>query len=239
MSKIFPGFSPEALKFFQDLSRNNTRDWFQPRKDYFTEHVRTPMLELVECVNQELADFSPEHVMDPGKAVYRIYRDTRFSKDKTPYKTHIAANFWHRTGPKHSSGGYYCSVSHESVEVACGIYMPEPPDLITLRRTISKRHDEIQKMLGAKPLVKLLGKIQGERLSRVPKGFLTDDPAADLLKHKQLYFYVTLDPAMATTKKLQKEIVDRFRAAAPFVQFVNTVLQPGWKKAAREAEFFA
>src|SRR5947209_5373922 len=184
MSKTFPGFSPEALKFFQNLSRNNTREWFQARKDYYDEQVKAPMLELVECIDADLAEFSPDHVMEPAKAVYRIYRDTRFSKDKTPYKTHIAANFHHRIGAKHSSAGYYFSVSHESVEVACGVYMPEAQDLVALRNAISSRYDEVQRILSVKPLVKLLGNIQGQRLSRPPKGFLPDDPAMELLKQK-------------------------------------------------------
>lgn len=237
MPQSFAGFSPEALQFFRDLSRNNMRDWFQARKEIYDTQVRGPMLELVEAINRDLTEFSPEHITEPAKAVYRIYRDTRFSKDKTPYKTHVGASLSHRQSQKHISAGYYFHVSHEEVGIAAGIYMPEPQELLTLRRAISERYDEVQEILEEKRLRKLCGPLQGEKLTRAPKGFRPDDPAVELLKLKQLYFWVTLDPQIATTRKLQKEVVDRFRAASPFVQFVNKVLQPGWKKKARAAEF--
>ncbi len=232
ISKSFAGFSAEALQFFRDLSRNNMREWFQTRKEFYEAQVRGPMLDLVEAINGDLSQFSPEHVTEPAKAVYRIYRDTRFSKDKTPYKTHIGANFRHRQSQKHTSAGYYFHVSHEEIGIAAGIYMPEPQDLLTLRRVMSERFKEVSALLPKK-----LGGLQGEKLTRAPKGFLPDDPAVELLKMKQLYFWVTIDPQIATTRKLQKEIVDRFRLAAPFVQFVNQALQPGWKQKARAAEF--
>jgi len=90
---MFPGFPPEALTFLRSLKRNNRREWFQPRKEIFETKVKAPIIQLVEAINAELLDFAPEHITDPKKAVYRIYRDTRFSADKTPYKTHIAAIF--------------------------------------------------------------------------------------------------------------------------------------------------
>ena len=96
---MFPGFSPEALTFLRSLKRNNRREWFQPRKEIFETKVKIPMVQLVEAINAELLDFAPDHVTDPKKAVYRTYRDTRFSADKTPYKTHVAAIF-----PDHNLG---------------------------------------------------------------------------------------------------------------------------------------
>ena len=90
---MFRGFPAEGLEFFRQLKKNNQREWFQPRKAIFDEQIKAPMLELVDAINEQLIEFAPEHVTDPDKALYRIYRDTRFSKDKTPYKDHIAANF--------------------------------------------------------------------------------------------------------------------------------------------------
>ena len=108
---MFPGFSPEALKFLRGLERNNRREWFQPRKETFETLVKAPMTQLVEAVNAELLRFAPDHITDPKKSVYRIYRDTRFSADKTPYKTHIAAIFPPRGLEKHASAGFYFHVS--------------------------------------------------------------------------------------------------------------------------------
>src|SRR5579863_8851398 len=111
----FPGFPPEALKFFASLARNNDREWFQPRKEIFDTKIKAPMCELVLAVNEDLAKFAPAYTADPKKAIYRIYRDTRFSPDKTPYKTHIAASFSRRGMEKHGAGGFYFSVSHKEV----------------------------------------------------------------------------------------------------------------------------
>src|SRR5947209_7177135 len=111
MTPGFTGFPPEAITFFRALKKNNKREWFQPRKEIFEEQVKAPMLELVTVLMQRLADFAPDYVADPKKAIYRIYRDTRFSKDKTPYKTHIAAVFTPRSLEKHSGAGFYFSVS--------------------------------------------------------------------------------------------------------------------------------
>src|SRR5215467_920767 len=93
IAKPFRGFSPDALSFLRALKRNNRRDWFQPRKEKYEALIKTPMLEFVASLNEEFTRFAPAYVTPPEKAVYRIYRDTRFSPDKTPYKTHVAAIF--------------------------------------------------------------------------------------------------------------------------------------------------
>src|SRR5512140_2573771 len=100
MRSGFPGFSSEAVQFFRGLARNNNREWFQPRKAVFDEQVKRPMGELVNALNAAMAGFAPDYVTEPEKAIFRIYRDTRFSKDKTPYKNHIAASFARRGMPK-------------------------------------------------------------------------------------------------------------------------------------------
>src|SRR5436305_868335 len=129
MPSPFPGFSPAALMFFRQLEKNNQREWFTPRKEKFDELVRQPMLELVALINDDLRKFSVDHVTEPAKAIYRIHRDTRFSKDKSPYKTHLAATFARKGLPRHSGAGFYFSVGHTGVEVAAGMYMPDPPVL--------------------------------------------------------------------------------------------------------------
>ena len=173
MPSRFPGFPPEALEFFRGLARHNNRDWFQPRKATFEEKVKQPMRELVEALNGAMKSFAPEYVTDPAKAVYRIYRDTRFSKDKTPYKDHIAASFFRSgTGP-HKYGGYYVHVSHKEVAVGGGVYMPEPGVLLEIRQHIAENHPKLRKILTAAAVKRLLGELQGDRLSRVPKGFTT------------------------------------------------------------------
>lgn len=214
-------FPPEALTFFRGLARNNNRDWFQPRKSTYEQKVKQPMVELVERLNSSLRSFAPELVTDPAKAVYRIYRDTRFSADKTPYKTHIAASFHRRGTVAHGQGGYYVAVSHKEVAVGGGVYMPEPPVLLGIRQHIAEHHKELRKILAAKKVRDLLGEMQGEQLSRVPKGFCADHPAADLLRFKRFILYTTLPAELATTPELFSEVLTRFRVMKPFLDFLS------------------
>ena len=131
-------FPPEAITFLKGLEKNNTRDWFQPRKKIFETKLKAPMLELVEAINAELLNFAPEHITEPKKAVYRIYRDTRFSKDKTPYKTHLGAIFPRRGLGKDAGAGYYFHVSAKEIGIACGAYAPGPEQLSKIRHFIAE-----------------------------------------------------------------------------------------------------
>jgi uncharacterized protein (TIGR02453 family) len=224
MKAGFPGFPQEALSFLRQLERNNHRDWFQPRKDLFEEKVRRPMLELVNALDQQMARFAPDHIVEPEKAIYRIYRDTRFSQDKTPYKTHIAAIFPKRGMAKHTGASFYFSVSHKEVEVAGGVYMPPPENVLAVRAHIAENHQEFRRILGSKRLKALMGELQGEQLSKVPKGFSPEHPAADLIRYKQWVFYVLLKPELATTPGFLAEITERFRVMKPLADFLNTPL---------------
>ncbi len=133
-------FPPEAITFLKGLEKNNTREWFQPRKEIFDTKLKGRMLEFVEEINAELLKFAPEHITEPKKSVYRIYRDTRFSKDKTPYKTHLAAIFPRRGLGKDAGAGYYFHVSAKEVGIACGAYMPGPEQLLKIRHFIAENH---------------------------------------------------------------------------------------------------
>src|ERR1700692_994004 len=126
---MFRGFPPEALTFLRGLTRNNRREWFQPRKHTYETKVKAPMAELVDALNVELRKFAPSHVNDPKKAVYRIYRDTRFSADKTPYKTHLAAVFPRHSLDRQAGAGFYFHLSTKGIAIACGAYMPGPDEL--------------------------------------------------------------------------------------------------------------
>ena len=234
----FAGFPQEMIQFFRGLKRNNRREWFQPRKHLFDQHVKAPMLELVAALNAQLARFAPDYVTDPTKAIFRIYRDTRVSADKTPYKTHIAASF-RRRGPKHVHlGGFYFSVSSDEIEVAGGLYHPPPETMLLVRTHISENHRELQKIVANRTARRLMGEIQGDELTRAPKGFDPRHPAVGFIKKKDWILDAMLDPGLATTPKLYREITDRFRVMAPFLEYLNRplasqkpardLLQDGW-----------
>ena len=232
MRSVFPGFPAEGLAFFAALQRHNRREWFQPRKAIFEETLKQPMRELVGAVNVAMKSFAPDYATDPDKAIYRIYRDTRFGKDKTPYKDHIAASF-PRRGDK-AGAGYYFAVSHNEVAIGGGIYMPPPETLFAIRQHLAERHEEFRKIAGARAVRRLFTEVQGERLTRVPKGYPRDHPAADLLRMKQHLLYVELPPALATTPALYTEVVKHFRAMAPFMEFLNAPLRGKRKLAPME-----
>lgn len=230
MRSAFPGFPPAGVQFFRGLARNNNRDWFQPRKAVFEENVKRPMQELVAALNAAMMSYAPEYVTDPAKAIYRFYRDTRFSKDKSPYKQQIAASFPRRGLVRHEGAGFYCAVSHKEVAVGGGIYMPSPETLLAVRQHIAARHEQFQRITSTRAVRQLFGELQGEQLSRPPKGFPKEHPAEDLLRMKQFLLYIEIPADIVTTPKLFREIETRFRAMAPFLEFLNAPLLPTRKK---------
>jgi uncharacterized protein (TIGR02453 family) len=224
VSSGFPGFPPEMVQFLRALKRNNRREWFQPRKHLYEQQVKEPMIELVTALNRDMMKFAPHFVTEPKKAVFRIYRDTRFSADKTPYKTHVAASFWRRGSDYTGAGGFYFSVSHDQIEVAGGIWHPSPETMLLVRTHIAASYREMRRILANKKSRKLVGDLQGAELTRAPKGFDPEHPALDLIKKKDWILDTTLDATLATTPKLYREIVGRFRAIAPLIEYLNRPL---------------
>jgi uncharacterized protein (TIGR02453 family) len=217
----FSGFSTGALTFLRGLERNNKREWFQPRKAVYEEEIRTPLEALVNAVNAELAEFSPRHVTPAKKAMFRIYRDTRFSSDKRPYKTHIAATFFLESMCKAAGPCYYFHFTPKELLIFAGVWMPEREELMAIRNLLSERHEDFLGLLRARKLQKLMGELQGEQLSRPPKGFEKDHPAEGLIRRKQWFLESTIDGSAITSPRMLTEIVTRFRAAAPVVDFLS------------------
>ena len=220
----FPGFPPEGLTFLRDLKLNNNRDWFQSRKQIYEEKVRGPMLELVTALGEEISEFAPEMVTDPKKAVYRIYRDVRFSPDKSPYKTHIAAVFSPRGLEKHSGAGMYFHISVDEVLVGGGIYAPGSAELLAVRTHLAGNANGLRSILRERQFRSLFKEMTGEQLKRMPKGFSADDPAAGFLVYKQYLAGTLLPPDVVTTPKLFRDLVKHFRAITPFLRFLNAPL---------------
>jgi uncharacterized protein (TIGR02453 family) len=222
MAATFPGFPKQALTFFRQLARNNKREWFQAHKAQYETHVHAPALALCARVIDDLRAFAADHACEPKRSLFRIYRDTRFSKDKTPYKTHVAAVFPRAGMGKTTCAGFYFAVSHEGVEIAAGMYMPGPEELAAVRAAIAADQGRaLRKLLAAPGLRKQAGDLFGDKLARVPKGFDAAHPAADLLRMKQWYFNVTLPPSAACEPSIRKQITSRFRATAPVVHYLN------------------
>src|SRR6185369_11740810 len=129
----FSAFPKEGVQFLRRLKRNNNREWFQEHKTIYEESVKRPMTELIEAIAVDFQKFAPEMTASLKVSAYRIYRDTRFSKDKSPYKTHVAAVFPHANLGKHEGAGFYVHISPAEVFIGGGLYMPLPEDLNTVR----------------------------------------------------------------------------------------------------------
>jgi uncharacterized protein (TIGR02453 family) len=220
-------FPPEALKFLRALKRNNRREWFLAHRDQYDTYVRGPMLELIQRLAGDLREFAPEIVCDPKTAMYRIYRDVRFSANKAPYKTHVAASFPPRGLPKHEGAGLYFHVSPTEVWVGGGMYAPQTAQLQAVREHVAAHVKRLRAIVESPGFRRAVGALEGERLQRVPRGFATDHPAAEFLRHRQFLAGRELDPDLATSPKFYPAVIDVFRHVAPLTRFLNDPLLNG------------
>lgn len=220
-------FPPAALAFLADLRKHNQRRWFQPRKHIYEESVKAPMTEVVHRIGDALRRFAPEMVADPKISLYRIYRDTRFSPDKSPYKTHAAAVFPFRGLPKNSGPGLYFHISPEEVLIGGGMYMPEPDALRAVRAAMAATPREFIRIVESKRFRKAFGELEGERLKTMPKGYLADHPAAQYLRYKQFLFGNVYAPSLATSPRFFPTLIDSFKEGMPLIRFLANAVPKG------------
>lgn len=218
-------FTEPGLKFLRDLTKHNDRDWFNPRKETYEQILKAPMQQLIAEINDAFLKFAPEHIRPPQKAALRIYRDIRFSANKAPYKTHVAA-WWSRDGLEKTSGaGFYLSIGPKGVVIAAGSYMPDRVQLLAIRRHLAEHHAQFQALLTNPRLRKALPDFEGTPLTRPPKGFHDVPPAAlSLILNRQWGLSATLPPETSLAPSLLKHVVNRFRIAAPLVAMLNEPL---------------
>jgi uncharacterized protein (TIGR02453 family) len=221
---VTPRFSAETLRFLRALKRNNDRDWFKARRDRYDQFVRAPMVDVIEQLGRDFRRFAPELIASPRLSLYRIYRDTRFSDNKAPLKTNIAASFPWRGLPKHEGAGLYLEVGPGWVWAGGGMWAPQPPQLHRVREHIANTYPEIQRIAHAAPFRRAVGSLEGERLTRVPRGFAKDDPAADFLKHRRFVAGREFPADLATSRSFYPTVLRTFRAILPLVRFLNEPL---------------
>ena len=220
-------FTPKTLTFLCALKRNNRREWFLPRKEEYEKHVRAPMVALVERLAHDMRSFAPELIADPKISLFRIYRDTRFSADKSPYKTHVAARFPLRGVPKGEGAGLYFEIAPRWVWMGGGMYMPTTADLHDIRARIASTHPRgLHKVVTAPAFTRAVGELTGDRLTRVPPGYAKDHPAAHYLQFKQFLGSCEYEASFATSRRFYPELLKVFKAVAPLVQFLNDAIQP-------------
>jgi uncharacterized protein (TIGR02453 family) len=219
-----PGFTPATLAFLRALKRNNDREWFKARRERYERDVREPMIAVIERLAVDFKKFAPELVASPKVSLYRIYRDTRFSADKTPLKTNVAASFPWRGLHRHQGAGLYFEVAPSWVWIGGGMYAPEPAQLVKVREHIAETFPEIRTLASGRAFVTRFGSLDGQKLTRVPRGYPADHPAADFLRHKQFLAGRELPAEFATRDDFYPELLATFKAAVPLVRFLNEPL---------------
>ncbi len=221
---MHPRFTSKTLTFLRALKHNNRRDWFMARKDQYEEHVRGPMVSVVGALALDFRKFAPELDASPKTSIFRVYRDTRFSEDKSPYKTHAAAAFRCRSLPKGESAGLYFEVTPAWVWCGGGYYAPPTPQLVRIRQHISDTYPEIDRIAHGRAFRRAFRILDGERLTRVPRGFAKDDPAAEYLRFRSFLAGREFPATFATSAEFYPTLVATFKAVMPLVRFLTQPL---------------
>jgi len=217
-------FSPRTVSFLRSIKRNNDREWFKARKETYEREVREPMIAVIERLAEDFRSFAPDLVASPKTSLYRIYRDTRFSEDKRPLKTHAAAVFPHRALPKHEGAGLYFEIAPDGVWAGGGMYAPQTGQLVRVREHIAENHQRLRAIVESPSFKKRTGGLDGQKLTRVPRGYPADHPAAEFLKHKQFLAGQEWPADFATSPRFYTTLLGAFKDIAPLILFLNEPL---------------
>ncbi len=221
---------PELFAFFRDLKLNNDRDWFKQNRHRYEAHVQDPLLQFIREFDFRLRAISPEFVADArksGGSLFRIYRDVRFSKDKSPYKTAAGIQFRHRRGKDVHAPGFYLHLEPDGCFLGMGIWRPDLPTLNRIRRGIVRQADRWKSITSA-PEFRARFTLSGDRLKRPPKGFPPEHPLIEDLKWKDYVVFRNL----SDDEVQQSGFIDAFASdcslGAPFLRFLADTLGLAW-----------
>jgi uncharacterized protein (TIGR02453 family) len=211
-------FSPAFFKFFEQLEKNNNKEWFEANRKTYENEVKAPFKKFVTHIINELAKDQPDLLRDASKCIFRINRDIRFSKDKSPYKNNVAAVF-NRSGTKDMRPGYYLHIGAKELFIGGGMYMLDKEQIEKVRQEIYYNADEFKKIISEKSF-KSLYTVEGEKnkvLTPDYKEFAKEQP---LIANKQFYFHGNLTREDILSKDLDKRVLKYFRAGAAFNDFL-------------------
>jgi uncharacterized protein (TIGR02453 family) len=223
----FDGFPSDMFRFLAELKRNNNREWFNENKPRYKDSIQAPMSSFIHAMDSKLAKVSDCFVADPrpnGGSMFRIYRDVRFSKDKSPYKEHIACHFRHIGGKDAHAPGFYMHFEDGDVFFGGGIWHPPTPELTKIRERISGDAAMWKKATRGAAFRRRFGEVSGESLKRPPKGFDADDPMIEDLKQKSFFAVQHVTPARAKKKEFTKDVQAAFVALVPMMRFLTEAI---------------
>ena len=216
----------DTLKFLKDLKANNNRDWFMANKPRY-ETAKKEFEEFMDNLLLEIAKFDPSIGHHRGKdCIFRIYRDVRFSKDKSPYKTHFGAHVTSaaKKSEIHSRAGYYIHIGPGESMLAGGAYLPQGPWLKAIRNELAHNADRFRKIVNSKRFKEYFGKFEGEQLKTAPRDFPKDHPEIELLRYKSFLATHKCKDSQVTSPDFLKHAGETFKALYPFDQFLNEAL---------------
>ncbi|NND72925.1 MAG: DUF2461 domain-containing protein [Rhodothermales bacterium] len=217
--------SRATLKFLKELKANNNRDWFNDNKPRY-ESARDEFVEFVRALQSEIGKFDKAVLnLDPKKAVFRIYRDVRFSKNKDPYKTALAARLMPSAGQDGRNAGYYIHIQPGNCILAGGAYGPEKEWLRSIRDEIDYDAEPLRKVLARKAFKKYFGALEGDQLKTAPKGFERDHRDIDLLRHKSFVAYHKMPDKTVATAGFHKYAGKVFKEVKPLNDFLNSAME--------------
>ncbi|MFT6849881.1 MAG: hypothetical protein ACJATA_000686 [Sphingobacteriales bacterium] len=212
-----------TLEFLNDLSRNNNREWFTENKPRYVD-ANKDWHEFVQLVIEGMGRFDQRMIgTEAKKCTFRLFRDVRFSKDKTPYKTHFGA-FVAPGGRKKPSPGYYVQVNSDKCFCGAGYWHPEKEDLASIRQEIDYNATVLESIMDAQEFKGHYDGIKGDELKLAPKGYPKDHPKIHLLKKKDFIVSSTLDPTEMTSAEALPKLLEKFAAAQPFIKFLNEAI---------------
>ena len=219
-------FTPAIFKFLTDLEKNNDRDWFKANKARYEDCLLTPALQFISDFGPHLNKVSKHFVADPrpvGGSLFRIYRDTRFSKDKSPYKTHVGIHFRHETGKDAHAPGYYFHIAPDECFFAMGLWNPETPVANAIRTAIADDANGWKRAVGNKSFTSAMT-LGGEKLARPPRGFDKDHPLVEDLKRKSFMASTKVTRAKITGNTLPRDLATACKTGAPLMKFLCAAL---------------
>jgi uncharacterized protein (TIGR02453 family) len=223
-----PCFSPKAVPFLRALKRNNDREWFRARKDSYEVLLHQPMIVLIERLARDFRTIGPEFVANPKTSLFRIYRDTRFSEDKSPLKTNVAAIFPHRLLPRMGGACLYFEVRPARVWIGGGLHAPDTSRLQMIREHLAANFRRFRTIVESPAFRRTLGGVEGgQLLQRTPRGFPQDHPAAAYLRYRMFIAGREFPSTFASSPRFYPTIVSIFRQTAPLVRFLNEPLLKG------------
>jgi len=223
----FNGFSDKAIEFLADLRANNERDWFQENKDDYERWVREPALDFITAFSHPLAKFAPSFVAIPkkvGGSLMRPYRDIRFSRDKTPFKTNVGIQFRHELGKDVHAPGYYFHFDPDNVFIGAGIWRPDSAAVAKIRNAIAEESTKWRRVMNNKGF-KQHFELSGSSLIRPPRGFAKDHPLIDDLKRKDFIAISNLDHELLTSPNIVTELATVFKSATPLMKFLCSAIE--------------